>query len=160
MEDNNNFIVSNVWFFYRIAKDSHESMKTHFESGRRPRTDGEPGEIIKYDPEHKSFKAALVTVVFCGIYLEALLHHLIVRKKGLKVYDDYDYKTYKTKLKLLDCHEQSILDDCEHYKAVRKEIVHEKAYKDTETIRYAQNEATRAFKMIEAINKHFEINNN
>ena len=129
MDKNNTFVVTNIRAFYQIAKESYELMQREFESGRRPKPNGEPGEIITYDPDQKSFKSALIAITFCGIYLEALLHHLIIEKKGLPALKkcERNRDTYEKKLTLLGFTEQSILDECEPYRTARKEIVHEKA---------------------------------
>ncbi len=62
---------------------------------RRPKTNGEPGLIITYDPNQKSFKNAFITIVFCGVFLESLLHLLIVERKGLDTFKRYDWKPYQ-----------------------------------------------------------------
>lgn len=159
MEENNKPAISNVRIFYNIAKESFEQMNQLFEAGRRPKPNDEPGWIFTFDPDQKSFKAAFVTIIFSGIYLEALLHLLIVERKGLSVYIESDKRrdTYAKKLKLLDCKEQFILEDSEHLRIVRNEIVHEKAHQDSGKQRTAQDEATRAFNLIEAIRKYFDI---
>ena len=84
----NDFVHTNVRFFYEIAKKSYEVMKADFDSHRRPKPGGEHGWILTWDPDHKSFKKAFVTIVFCGVWLEAMLHLLIVRDKGIKVFGD------------------------------------------------------------------------
>jgi hypothetical protein len=151
------FIQSNVWVFYRIAKESFESMKNDISSGRRPKPNGEPGWIITYDPEQKSYKAALVVIVFSGMFLEALLHLLIVNRKGIGTFKSYDGKKYEEKLRLLGCTEESILSLCENYRQVRREIVHEKAHLNKTTIRFAQKEAESAITMITRIADFFKL---
>lgn len=49
----------------------------------RPRPGGGPGAIKAFDPAGTSFKDAAIAVVFACIWLEALLHLLIVRGCGL-----------------------------------------------------------------------------
>jgi len=68
---------------------------------RIPKPNGEPGWIITYDPEQRSFKNAFITIVFCGVFLEAMLHLLIVERKGFDIFNKYDRKSYKDKLQLL-----------------------------------------------------------
>ena len=62
------FVHTNVRFFYEIAKESYEVMKDEFDSHKRPKPGGEPGWILTWDPDHKSFKKAFVTIVFCGVW--------------------------------------------------------------------------------------------
>lgn len=147
----------NVRVFYKIAIESYRAMKEDLDSSRKPKPNGKPGWIITYDPEQKSFKAALVAIVFCGIFLESVLHLLIVNRKGIEVFKSYDRKKYEDKLRLLDCREQSILDLCENYRQIRHEIVHEKAYLDQNSIRFAQKEAEAAVNMIEKIVDFFKL---
>ena len=154
------FVPTNLSTFFAIASESLKRMEVLNESGRRPKPDGEPGWIISYDPDQKSFKEALATIVFSGIYLEALLHLLIVKEHGLSVFKKYDRKkTDADKLSLLGCTDASIINACNHFKVVRKEIVHEKAHLDSKIIRYAQDEAAKSFKLIQSINTHFGIAN-
>lgn len=127
------------------------------ESGRRPKPDGEPGWILSYDPDQRGFKDAFVVIVFCGIYLEALLHLLIVQRHGDSVFKKYDRKSYGEKLSLLGCTDSSILSGCKHYQVVRREIVHEKAHSDSKIIRWAQDEASKSAQLIESINTYLKV---
>jgi len=132
-------------------------MHSLMQNGRKPKPNGEPGYVLTYDPDHKSFKESLVAIIFSGIYLEALLHQLIVERKGIDEFKKVDFEIYEAKLKLLNCNDTSIINECEHYRNVRNELAHEKAY-DEQTIRRGQTEATRAFNMIKSINTYFDIN--
>jgi hypothetical protein len=88
-------------------------MLKHMEAGIRPKKNGEPGCIKTPDPERKSFKAALITIVFCGVFLEALLHLLIVDKKGVEEFKKVDKKeSYEGKLSLLECKDTEIKKSC------------------------------------------------
>jgi len=117
----------------------------------RPKPDGEPGSIITYDPERKSFKNAFVTIVFCGVYLESLLHLLIVKRFGTEIYEQYDRRSYEDKLRLLGCTDEVILEGCRHYRDARRDVVHEKAHMDRNNIRIAQDEAKLAMALIDKI---------
>lgn len=152
------FVYSNVRAYFEIAQESFRSMNSLMQNGRKPKPNNESGWINTYDPDHKSFKKALVTIIFSGVYLEALLHILIVEKEGLEKFNQYDRKTYEDKLQLLACNDEAIIAECEHYRTVRREIAHEKAHLDAKVIKMAQEEATRAFNMVESINAHFVIN--
>lgn len=149
---------TNVRTFYDMARESFELMNSLTESNRRPKPNGEPGWIITHDPAQMSFKAALITIIFCGVYLDALLHLLYVDKQGVENYKKYDRKIYEEKLELLGCDSPSIIDECKHYRTVRNGIVHEKAHLDKGKIRWAQDEAKKAFRLIELVNAHFGVN--
>jgi len=131
-------------------------MNASIESGKRPKPNGEPGWIITYDPEQKSFKAALIAITFSGIYLEALLHLLIVEKHGIELYKKIDRKSYEDKLELLRC-TPLIKEECKYYRDMRRDIVHEKAHFDAGKIYWAQEDAVRAFNFINSVNAYFKI---
>lgn len=157
-EQLSSFVHTNVRVFYKIAQESYEAMKEHFNSHTRPKPNGEPGYIFTLDPEQKSFKSAFITIVFCGVFLEALLHILIVKQHGLKVFKKYDPKTYEEKLRLLGCSEPSITDLCKKYRDARREVVHEKAYLDNDyVLRVAQKEAEIAIELINKVVAYFKL---
>ncbi len=154
----NTFVQTSVHIYYGIAKESYVAMNEHLNAGRKPKGNDEPGYILTYDPERKSFKNALITIVFSGVFLESVLHLLIVKRKGLDVFNKYDRKySYEDKLKLLDCNDESIIDLCKRFKGARREIVHEKAHIDQNSILVAQNEAEIAIKLIDKVIDHFNL---
>jgi len=108
---------------------------------------GEVGRVNVFDPEQKGFKKALVTIVFCGVCLDATLHLYIGKYLGPDKCEKHDRKTYEEKLSLLGCADVSLLDSCKHFRLCRKEIVHEKAYLD-KNIRSAQNEAEKSMLLL------------
>lgn len=75
----NQFVITNVFIYKAIAIGAHLEMHELINAGRRPKVDGSPGWIITYDPEHRSFKQAMISIVFTGMWLEAFLHLRIVR---------------------------------------------------------------------------------
>ncbi len=155
-EHNENvFIHSNVHIFYKIAQESHTAMTSNLDKHRTPKPDG--GFIIKLDPDQKSFKKAFITIVFSGIFLESVLHILIVQRKGVDTYKKYDRKSYEEKLKLLGCNDQRILGQCKHLREVRREIVHEKAYINTDSFLIAQKEADAAIEVVNNIVSYFDL---
>lgn len=152
-------IFSHVKVYYEVAKDSYDSMIYHLESNRRPKIDGGVGWTIKFDPERKSFKKALITIVFTGVFLEALLHLLIVKHKGIKVFKEIDKKkNYEGKLELLGCEDPEILGLCKNLREARREIVHEKAHLDDEFFRDAQDEAKKAIILVNKLITFFSLN--
>jgi len=157
-ENLSSFVHTNVQVFYKIAQESYEAMNEHFRSHTRPKPNGEPGHIFTLDPQQKSFKNAFITIIFCGVFLESLLHLLIVKQSGLEVFKKYDRKPYEEKLKLLGCSDKSITDLCEKYRDVRREVVHEKAYLDSDNFpRFAQKEAEIAIELINKVVAYFKI---
>jgi hypothetical protein len=149
------FAITNVSIYKAIAVEAHATMRELVDAGRRPQDDGSPGWILTFDPEQKSFKQAMIAIVFTGMWLEAFLHLRIVQEHGLETFEDYDRRRYADKLRLLGCTEQRILDAAEQFRKCRKELVHEKAYSDPGEIRTAQREADNANDLLLAIDAWF-----
>jgi len=103
---------------------------------RQPRPGG--GEIIKFDPDQRSFKHSLIAIVFAGVYLEALLYLHGCRLLGKVAYKKIDWNTYEEKLRAYGITDQSLLDAAKEFRIARRELVHEKAHDDTKEIRTGQ----------------------
>lgn len=153
----NDFVHTNVRVFYEVAQASYEIMRKELDLHRKPKPNGEPGWIITWNPDHKCFKKALVTIVFCGVWLESILHLLIVKNKGIESFKKNDRKTYGHKLKLLGCSDDSILKLCERLRKARIEIVHEKAYLDNKSLLAAQTEAESAIELVNKVVVFFKL---
>jgi len=126
-------------------------MQELLNAGRRPKDDGTPGWIVTFDPDQKCFKQAMITIVFTGMWLEALLHLLIVREHGLEKYKECDRQLYEDKLRLIGCSDQRIFDLAKRFRKTRKELVHEKAYCDDGQLKTAQDEADNAHNLLLSI---------
>ncbi len=151
----NQFALSNVATYKAIALDAHKEMHERINSGRRLKDDGSPGWIITFDAERRSFKKAMIAIVFTGMWLEALLHLLIVRDHGIEKFKEFDFKSYADKMRLLGCSDQRFLDAAEKFRQCRKELVHEKAHFDTSEIKTAQDEADNAHQLLLAVDSLF-----
>ena len=159
MGENNptSIVHTNVSVFYKIVQESYRAMNRDLNSSRRPKPNGRPGYINTFDPEQKSFKHALIAVVFCGVFLESLFHLLIVRRHGVEVFKKYDHKPYEEKLGLLGCSDQSIVNLCKKYRRARREAVHEKAYLNKNYFPVAQKEAKSAIALIDKVVAYFRL---
>ena len=142
-------ISTNVHIFRAIADDAYKKMSEDMKGSVRLGPEG--NRIIDFDPERKSFKQAMISIVFTCIWLEAILHLLIVKKCGKKKFTKNDKSSYKHKLDLLDCKDDELLQNVERLRQARKGIVHEKAYcefdntgKFTGKLWRAQDEAENA----------------
>ena len=120
------------------------------EAQTRPKPNGEPGAIITFDPEQRSFKYSLIAIAFAGIYLDALLYIEGIRKLGQEAYSKIDRSTYEKKLRALGLSDPDLIDSCRQFREVRNELVHERALEQTE-IRGAQIEARRGINLIERV---------
>ena len=150
-------VSTNIRPFYRIAQEACAEMSAQQATHTRPKTNGEFGNIPTFDPDQKSFKSALITLVFSCVCLDALLHLLIIARKGHQVFNDYDRKPYEDKLKLLGCDDLEILKLCERIRTARREVVHEKAHLDQKTLRVAQTEAAVAIDLVNKVFIFFNI---
>jgi len=151
------YYFTNGRVFYAVAREAFETMKELDAKHIRPRADGLPGNVITLDAEQRSFKNAFVCMVFCGVYLDALLHMLIGQKFGVEKCKALDRATYEVKLRELGCSDEAIINDTKKYRLTRKEVVHEKAMIDTDGLKTAQEEAAFAFELVERIRKSFGI---
>lgn len=151
------FVHTNVWTFYDIAHEAYSLMGQLEPPSVTPKPNGEPGRVLVFDPTQRSFKAALTTIVFCGVYLEAMLHLELVRKFGEAGAEKHDRKVYKNKLILLGCNNEAVLEASEHYRIIRREVVHEKAYPDSAHVRTAQVEAKKSIQFIDNVNEEIGI---
>jgi hypothetical protein len=93
----------------------------------------------------------MVAIVFTGMWLEALLHLLIVRDHGEEKFREFDFKSYEEKLRLIGIDDNSILEAAARFRKSRKELVHEKAHFETGEMKTAQDEARNAFQLLLAI---------
>jgi hypothetical protein len=148
--------IHTSWPTYKdIAEDAYNQMIELDKNGRIKRADGK-GWVYKYDPEHKSFKQALISIVFTAMWLEAILHILIFKYYGKKTFEDYDHKSYEKKLMFLGCDNQELLNRVTRFRKTRKSLLHEKAYDDDlYEIRIAQDEAENAHEIRNSIHYYF-----
>ncbi|MFX0203726.1 MAG: hypothetical protein ACFFCW_47110 [Candidatus Hodarchaeota archaeon] len=148
-------VITNIAIYKAIADEAHQKMVQLMEAGRRPKPDGSAGWIITYDPNQTSFKQSMISIVFTGMWLEALMHLLVVKKYGKDKFKEYDFEPYEKKLQLLGCTDKKLLDRVSRFRKTRKSLVHEKAHFDFGEIKKAQDEAENAHEMLVAIHKHF-----
>ncbi|WHZ23296.1 MAG: hypothetical protein OJF47_002408 [Nitrospira sp.] len=152
----NQFAITNVSVYKAIAISAHLKMHELTNAGRRLKDGGSPGWIITFDHEQRSFKQAMIAIVFTGMWLEAFLHLRIVRDHGLKKFKEYDFKSLADKLQLLGCSEPAIIEAAQKFQKCRKELVHEKAYCDAGQITKAQDGADNANQLLLAIDEWFK----
>ena len=160
MEVEHKPVFTNVHIFGAIADTAYNKMSEDMDKNVRSKPDGSPGVIKTFDPEQTSFKEAMISIVFSCIWLEALLHLLIVRKFGRKRFRKVDKYTYEKKLELLECSNEQLLGNVERLRTARRELVHEKAHSEygdagefTGEQRTAQDEAENARAVIVEVRK-------
>ncbi|MDX2425671.1 MAG: hypothetical protein QNK15_05390 [Cycloclasticus sp.] len=144
-------VCSNASIYREISEEAYSKMCSLSDEGKTPKGDGSGGNIIKYDPSHNSFKQSMIVVVFTGMWLESMLHQLIVSKYGDDEFKKYDFKPYREKLILLGVLDAELLNKVDSFKTTRKELVHEKAFFDRGEIKMAQKEAELAHQVMSSV---------
>jgi hypothetical protein len=140
-------MITNVDVYFAIAEEAEAEAERLENLARRPNPDG--GFIITYDPERKSFKKSLIAVIFAGICLESFLYIAGVKQFGREEYNKkYESKSYKEKLQLFGVTDESLLAEAEHFRKMRRDLVHEKAVEfgglRADAIHVAQHEAKKS----------------
>ena len=67
-------VITNISIYKAIAEEAYQNMVELMDAGQRPKPDGSTGWIITFDPKQTSFKQSMISIVFTGIWLEALMH--------------------------------------------------------------------------------------
>lgn len=138
--------------------EAYLKMRDYITAGRKPMSNGSAGWVVSIDPEQKSFKQAMITTVFTAMWLDALLHLLIVRHLGVMTFKNFDRKHgYEAGLRLLGCSDKEILNAANRLQASRRELVHEKAHLDNGAVKTAEEEAANAYGLIQEIEKQLLI---
>lgn len=144
-------VITNFQIYRAIAMDAFEIVKSEDAVRRRPKPDGSPGCIITPDPEQKSFKQAMVCVVFAGMWYEALLHLVMVDRFGERTANEWKHRSYRNKFEKVGCADQLILDQIQQFADSRNALVHEEAYWNQDSITTAQREAVRAIEFMNTV---------
>lgn len=121
------FTVTNISTYKDIAVEHYLLMIKEMRSNRRPIKNGENGWVLNLDPKRKSFKSAMITIVFVGMWLDAALHQLIVSmgKNSRKVYN----MNYEEKLILIGINDPLVIEKVKWFRESRNDLIHEKAFK-------------------------------
>ena len=169
MEAERKVVFTNVRIFGAIADAAYERMSEDMAKNVHAMLDGSPGAIKVFDPEQKSFKDAIISIVFSCIWLEALLHLLIVRQFGRECFREVDRRlSYGEKLSLLGCSDDQLLEWTSQLQGSRRQLVHEKAHMEytdegvfAGEVKSAQDEAETARRVMVGVRewcrKAFEI---
>jgi hypothetical protein len=148
-----NYKATNISIYRSIVEESYAIMSIDLNEHRIPKKDGTNGFINIYDPNHKSFKHALITIVFTGMWLEALIHLHIVKKYSVQEFKKYDKKKgYEERIKKIGISDEDLIERIISFRKSRKAIEHEKAYLDKD-FKFAQDEAEKAYSLVVDIEK-------
>ena len=125
----------------------------------RPKQDGQPGLIITLDPERRSFKQAMIAIVFYGMFIDALLFMNLVRHFGKESALKFDRKPHEDRLEALGIKDNRLLSKMIAFRESRRDLVHEKAFAiediGAQVIRTAQKEARVARDLAHELNARF-----
>ena len=143
--------ITNVSIYKAIATEAYHEMERLNSLGRKPKEDGTNGFIVTYDPDHKSFKQAFITIVFSGIWLETFTHLKYVERYGKDGLKQFDQKVYEQKLEVLGITDEGFLERVKRFRDTRNDIIHEKAHLDSGEYKKAQIEAHDAYRLIKAV---------
>jgi len=102
-------------------------MKRLLEEGRTLKPDGSPGYVVKFDPEQRVFKQALIAITFSGIYFEAFAYFVARQISKSKAEKVDKARGYRAKLEELGVEDAGLLEAAESFRKSRNELVHEKA---------------------------------
>jgi hypothetical protein len=146
-------MISNVDVYLSIAEEAQAESERLGKLARRPKPDGEPGFIITYDPERRSFKHSLVAIAFAGMFLEAAFYIAGVKRFGKIEYNKkYDRKLYEEKLQIFGIRDPELLAEAKRFRLMRNDLVHEKAVETSElafgAVYTAQDEAKKAISFV------------
>ncbi len=147
-------MITNARIYLAIAEEALQESQKLEATGKRPKPNGEPGFIVTYDPDQKSFKKALIAVAFATHYLEATFYLAGVQKFGKK-YEDIDKKSYEEKLPYFGITDPELVSAVTRLRKTRRDLTHEKAKEidkmKPEDFRFAQKEADFAVALIKRV---------
>jgi len=148
-------MISNLNVYLAIAEEALAEAERLEAQERTPKPNDEPGFIIKYDPDRKSFKNSLIAITFSGIYLDALLYVVGVARLGKSEYLKIERNHYEPKLQLLGLSDPHLLASCKKFRVARNDLVHEKATDisamSVGETHVAQTEAINAVSFVKAV---------
>jgi len=120
-------IITNIDIYWSIAEEAHATMRADLAESMIPKPNGEPGHIIRWDPKHRSFKNAMITMVFAGMYLDALLYISLQKRLGRANALKVDRLPHEERLERLGVTDSALLNRVKEFREIRKDLVHEKA---------------------------------
>jgi hypothetical protein len=148
-------VISNIDVYWAIAEQAHADMQALLSAHRTPKPNGELGFIMRIDPERRSFKQAMIAIVFSGMVLEAFLYLLLLKHLGKAQAAKVDHKPLEERVKALGITDAGLLSRVVAFREARKELVHEKAIDISEiggqTMRTAQREAELAIALVKEL---------
>lgn len=144
-------VLTNVRVYREVVEESYAVMVETMRKQCRPKPNGEFGCIKIFDPQMKSFRQALICIVFAGMWLEAELHIQLGWRRGKDVAKDADRKSWEEKLRILGVEDGELLEKVCEFRKARKDLVHEKAFFSQDFLSTAQGNAELAYHIVECV---------
>ncbi len=149
-------IITNVAVYREVMEEAYASMREAMRKHCRPKSNGEPGLIKTYDPSRKSFKQAMICIVFAGMWVEAELHIQLGWRRGKDVAKEADRKTWEEKLRKFGVCDEDLLEKVCEFRKSRKDLVHEKALFTQDYFSAAQDSAELAYRVVGLVEAVFK----
>ena len=120
-------IITNIDVYWSIAEEAHGAMEAGLAESMTPKPNGEPGYIIRWDPNRRSFKNAMVAIAFAGMYIDALLYIALQSRLGRADALKVDRLPHEERLERLGVTDAAVLTRVKAFREAQKDLVHEKA---------------------------------
>jgi hypothetical protein len=121
-------VITHLDVYRSIALEAAEESQRLLNEHRRPKPNGEPGYIITWDPDRRSFKQAMIAIAFAGMYLEALIRILKMKRRrsgGGKRKKSASPSRYRSGLEALGVTDKDLLEATAHFNDARDDLLHE-----------------------------------
>jgi hypothetical protein len=119
--------MSNIDVYLAIAEEAHASMRAQLSQLRTPKADGQPGYVIRSEPDRRSFKSAMVAIAFAAIYMDALTFIALQRRFGRAEALKIDRREHEERLAKLGLSDTNLQKRVRDFRLARNDLVHEKA---------------------------------
>lgn len=120
-------MITNLEIYLAIAEEAHSDMRAAMAKGITPKPNGEPGFVMRSEPDRRSFKQAMIAIAFAGMYLEALIYIVLQNRFGRTNALKLDRLPYEDRLKELGITDDDLHNRVKVFRDARKDLVHEKA---------------------------------
>lgn len=134
-------LLSNIDVYLAIAIEAHASMQAALARAITPKPNGEAGYIMRSEPDRRSFKDAMITIAFTGMYIEALLFIKLQQRFGRAEALKIDRRPYEQRLQSLGINNADLQNRLMLFRDARRDLVHEKALTVTDLEGHAIHEA-------------------
>ena len=151
-------LMTNASVYLAIAEEAQAESERLAKLARRPKPDGQPGVIVTYDPNQKSFKNSLIAIVFATMYLETIFYLLGTKQFGSAEYNkEHDRKRLEDKLLLFGVKDHDLQTATKRLRERRKDLIHEKADLTANVVYAAQDEAKHAIALVKTITEELAL---